>query len=90
MSRRPGIGKAYAEKYREEILLNDSVIVNGREVKPPKYYVDGYEIQEPEKVAELKKARKEKSRHWFDELPELPARQKIAESGVAVYSEKKL
>lgn len=38
MSRRPGIGKLWFDKYRSEIYRNDSCIVDGREVKPPKYY----------------------------------------------------
>lgn len=38
MSRRPGIGRSYYEKYGEEVRLHDSVVVNGVEVKPPRYY----------------------------------------------------
>ncbi|AXH74346.1 MAG: replication initiator protein [Microviridae sp.] len=38
MSRRPGIGAGYYEKYGSEVRIHDSVIVNGREAKPPRYY----------------------------------------------------
>lgn len=38
MSRRPGIGYAYFEKYGREAYDHDSVVVNGREVRPPKFY----------------------------------------------------
>ncbi len=38
MSRRPGIGKEWYDKFKEEVLANDSVIINGREVKPPRFY----------------------------------------------------
>lgn len=38
MSRRPGIGSEFYKRHGREIHFNDSVIVNGREVKPPKYY----------------------------------------------------
>lgn len=38
MSRRPGIGKKWYEKYKEEIFPFDEIIVNGHPVQPPKYY----------------------------------------------------
>lgn len=37
-STRPGIGGTFFDKYGPEIVANDSVIVNGREVRPPRYY----------------------------------------------------
>lgn len=44
MSRRPGIGKGWYEKYRDEVYPADSVIVRGVEVKPPKYYDGLYDV----------------------------------------------
>lgn len=38
MSRRPGIGAGYYEKYGSEVRAHDSVVVNGREVRPPRFY----------------------------------------------------
>ena len=38
MSRRPGIGAGYYAKYGEEIRNLDSVVVAGREVRPPRFY----------------------------------------------------
>ena len=38
MSRRPGIGKEWAEKFYSEWYRGDYSIVNGHKVKPPKYY----------------------------------------------------
>jgi hypothetical protein len=38
MSRRPGIGRTWINRYGKEVYHADSVIVNGREVHPPKYY----------------------------------------------------
>lgn len=40
MSRRPGIGMPYYAKYGQEIRDHDSVVVNAKEVRPPKYYDD--------------------------------------------------
>lgn len=38
MSRRPGIGTGYYEKYGDAVRAHDSVVVNGREVPPPRFY----------------------------------------------------
>lgn len=38
MSRRPGIGRAWAEKYYGDWYRDDFSIMNGHKVKPPKYY----------------------------------------------------
>jgi hypothetical protein len=38
MSRRPGIGQAYYEKYKDEIFASDSIVINGNEVPVPTYY----------------------------------------------------
>lgn len=38
MSRRPGIGRSWIEKYAGEVVAADSVVVRGRETKPPRYY----------------------------------------------------
>lgn len=35
MSRRPGIGRAFYDRYSSDIYPADSVIINGKEVKPP-------------------------------------------------------
>lgn len=38
MSRRPGIGSAWFEKYHQEVYPADEVVHNGRKFKPPRYY----------------------------------------------------
>lgn len=38
MSRRPGIGKAWFDKFKHDVYKDDTVIINGKAVKPPKYY----------------------------------------------------
>jgi len=38
MSRRPGIGKDYLNKYFDDIYPHDHVIMNGKKLKPPRYY----------------------------------------------------
>lgn len=38
MSLKPGIGKAWYDKYGKELALHDSVVINGREIPVPRYY----------------------------------------------------
>ena len=78
MSRRPGIGAAFYEKYGAQIHRLDSVVVNGKEMKPPKFYDDLGEVQRPE-VVRLAKAR----RNWMvneeDQSPQrLTTRENVA------------
>lgn len=45
MSRRSGIGKGWFDKYLEDVYPNDNVVVNGRKMRPPRYYDSLYEIK---------------------------------------------
>lgn len=58
MSRRPGIGAGYYEKFGKEVLQHDSVVVDGREVRPPRYYDMRSEQLDPDAFARLKRKRK--------------------------------
>lgn len=42
MSLKPGIGAGWLEKYQSDIYPKGEVVVNGKEVKPPKYYDKKY------------------------------------------------
>lgn len=57
MSRRPGIGHGYAIKYQEEIRQSDSVIVRGRELKPPRFFDQQLSEEEQLKLARERKAK---------------------------------
>lgn len=47
MSRRPGIGSGYYERFGGEVRAHDSVIVNGRPVRPPRFYDTRFEAIDP-------------------------------------------
>lgn len=57
MSRRPGIGKQWLKKYQSDVFPHDEVYINGHLIKPPKYYLNQYEITNPKEWEELKKQR---------------------------------
>ena len=58
MSLKPAIGLRWYEKFKHDVYPSDSVIVQGREVKPPKYYDRLYDIEAPDELMILKYRRK--------------------------------
>lgn len=44
MSRRPGIGRGWYDKFRSDVYPHDYTVVRGVKVKPPKYYDGLYEV----------------------------------------------
>ncbi len=57
MSRNKGIGHAWYKKYGRETFHSDSVVINGQEQKPPKYYSDLLKAEDPGTFAQLKRKR---------------------------------
>lgn len=61
MSRNPGIGRAYYEENKGFIYSFDLVqMPNGLQAKPAKYYDDLYDLEFPEALEAIKKARETK------------------------------
>lgn len=56
MSRRPGIGREWYERYKDDVYPRDGVVVEGKLVRPPRYYDGLYELEGP--MAAIKARRK--------------------------------
>lgn len=52
-----GIGKGWFDKFSKDVYPNDSVVVRGREMPPPKYYDRLYELEYPDDFQRLKEKR---------------------------------
>lgn len=61
MSRRPGIGTGWFERYGAETYVHDSVVVNGRLVRPPRFYDGKYELIDSERMDVIKRKRRQKA-----------------------------
>ena len=59
MSRRPGVGKVWYDKYKSDVFPSDQVIYEGRSLPPPRYYSGLYEIECPDDFKLIKAARQE-------------------------------
>lgn len=58
MSRRPGIGREWAERYRSDWYRDDCVVVNGVETRPPRFYDQVEEQAAPSVLARVKARRR--------------------------------
>lgn len=83
MSRRPGIGRGFVEKYRKEIFRSDSCIVRGSECKPPRFYDNIEESVAPSVMERIKRRRRvEAARSLDNSGSRLIVREAVKESAV--------
>ena len=47
MSRRPGIGSSWFDKYRSDVYPSDEVILRGKRMRPPRFYDERYKALDP-------------------------------------------
>lgn len=70
MSLKPGIGQRFLEKWETDVYPRDTVVINGLEVQPPKYYDKLYKKKDPEKYEQIKYEReKEQRKNYLDNTP---------------------
>lgn len=58
MSRRPGIGSRWFKRFKSDVYPKDFCTVKGRKFQAPKFYDHIYDIEAPEKMADVKEKRK--------------------------------
>jgi len=61
MSRRPGIGKDWYEKYNSDAYPSDYIVQRGLKVQPPRYFDNLYEIQDEEGLKKIKQGRRKRA-----------------------------
>lgn len=85
MSRRPGIGKEWIEKFVHDVYPHDFKIVNGRKTKPPRYYDKHFEALDPLAYEDLKWGRELAAQLRADDnTPErLAVREQVAQARVS-------
>lgn len=57
MSRRPGIGKAWFDKFHSDVYPSDFVVMNGKKVRPPRYYDNLYKSVDLSSFEDIKSSR---------------------------------
>ena len=82
MSLKPGIGSDWLDKYKSDVYPHDYVIVNGKKVKPPRYYDKKYMKSDPYDYDELEFHRFSRAREKLhDNTPErLAVREEVLQA----------
>lgn len=57
MSRRPGIGKGWYDKFKGDAYPSDFLVMRGSKMRPPKFYDLLYEAEDPEGMKDIKRER---------------------------------
>lgn len=59
MSRRPGIGRPWLDRFKTDVYPSDFVVLNNKKFKPPKYYDNVFQLEDPEIFSSVQTARKQ-------------------------------
>ena len=88
MSRRPGIGREWYERFAGDVFPGDDVVLRGRRMRPPRFYDCLYEAENPEDFARIKADRVRASLRGKDDCtPErLAVRERCQELDEARFS----
>lgn len=78
-SMRPGIGHGYYMKYAHEMYAHDSIVVNGREIRPPRYYDERYKALDSMGLDEIKKERRLRYQKVRNRADETSRRRRVKE-----------
>lgn len=89
MSRNPGLGALFLEKYAPEIYNNDMVMVDGVKSKPPRFYDNKYSLVNPYRLEELKHERMKKMNPTEQTPSRLLVREKYQEEKVKFFTRSK-
>lgn len=83
MSRRPGIGHGYVERYGDEVYRFDSLRIRGHECKPPRYYDNVMASRAPELLARIRLQRGADAKNSVDNTPRrLLIREEVKQASV--------
>lgn len=74
MSRRPGIGKTWFDKYGSDVYPHDFLVLQGRKLRPPKYFDRIFESIDPDAYEGIVMKRQEESlKRAIDHATDFPS-----------------
>lgn len=85
MSRRPGIGKGWYDKYKGDVFPSDQVVLSGGAVmKPPRFYDNLLEKEDPALLLSVKDRRKEffVGQELENDSFRLPVKEEVFRAGI--------
>lgn len=87
MSRRPGIGLKWLEKYHRDIYPNDQMVIRGgSKRRPPRYFDLKFEEKNPQLMEQIRNSRKiNAEKQWQENEPKrLKIREKIKKQSISI------
>jgi len=85
MSRRPGIGRGWIEKFSSDVYPSDELVIRGHASKPPRYYDTFFAEQDPEGFSRIKLDRARGRNHSDETSERLSVREVCTSARVALY-----
>lgn len=79
MSRRPGIGSEWLEKFKDDVYRRDELVLRGKRMRAPKAYDRRLELTDPTLIADTKRRRKVSIVERFQEELDVSATVKLAQ-----------
>lgn len=88
MSRRPGIGTGWYDKFKPDVYPDDFIIINGKKMRPPRFYDDLYKKGEPDNFEITKHERLERAKDQEDDntYDRLVVREKVTKARLKLKS----
>lgn len=92
MSLKPALGLGWYESFKDDVFPSDECIVNGRQVKPPRFYAKRLELDDPTEFARVKAARKRAAKkNLKNSSPvRLAAREEVKKAQISTFTKRKL
>ncbi len=85
MSRRPGIGTGWFEKFANDVYPSDEVVIRGKSSKPPRFYDRLLEAASPEEMRRIQRARNDARDRGDETAARLRVREVCAEAKLSLY-----
>ena len=82
MSLKPGIGFDWYQEFKDDVYPHDYVVVNGRQVRPPRFYDKKYKVEDPISFEAIEFEREQRARKRYEDntLERLAAKEKVAKA----------
>lgn len=92
MSRRPGIGKAWYDKYKGDCYPSDFIIMNGKKMQPPAFYHKQLEQEDPamHKQITFNRAKQKLMNHKENTSDRLATKEQVKTKNHNLFNQRKI
>ena len=82
MSLKPGIGFDWYTKWKDDVYPHDYVVVNGKKVRPPRFYDKKFKVEHPEDFEVIEFQRESRARQRYEDNTDerLAVKEKVAKA----------